>query len=222
MGKRALPIPSFLTMKIRLIFFCCLTLLLSTNACKSRSDSTANSKPQPYIAAKPLPDDATITEEKIRFLEDRIKNDQDDMIAYNMVAGLYLQRLRETGNINYLELATRAANESLRVLPKSHNLGGFALLAEVEYGSHDFLAARDKAQELMSFDPDKIFPYHILTESLLELGDYDKAIPLIKKKERLNDSSANSAITVEIRLARLETLQGNVEDRKSTRLNSSH
>ena len=57
------------------------------------------------------------TESIIRELEARVKQNPDDFIAFNKLGGYYLQRLRETGNVKYLELAGRASRASLAVLP---------------------------------------------------------------------------------------------------------
>src|SRR5262250_1518440 len=67
------------------------------------------------------PSDFAATEGAIRFLENRVKMDPEDHIAYNKLGAYYLQRLRETGSLTYLELAFKAANASLSVLPPEHN-----------------------------------------------------------------------------------------------------
>jgi len=40
----------------------------------------------------------------VRFLEDRVKSDPDDLVALNKLAGYYLQLYRETYNSKYLDL----------------------------------------------------------------------------------------------------------------------
>ena len=59
----------------------------------------------------------------IRFLEDRVKQDPDDFVTYNKLAAYYLQNLRETGNIAYLDLTYRAAHASLVAVPMEQNIG---------------------------------------------------------------------------------------------------
>lgn len=187
-----------------------LILVLTTlNACSSRQSSTLNKPAIP--AATPLPDDSVSSEEAIRFLEARIKKDPDDMVTYNILAGRYLQRLRETGSVDYLDLARRAVESSLKILPQDHNLNGFTLLTEVEYASHDFTAAQDHAKQLMDMAPNKVYPYQMLGDTMLELGNYDKADSIYKNMVKLNDNSSNSRLAIETRLARLETLNGNVD-----------
>src|SRR4051812_40564769 len=47
-------------------------------------------------------------ERTLRFLEERIRRDPEDIIAQNMVAEIYLQRLRETGDYSWLQRAAEA------------------------------------------------------------------------------------------------------------------
>jgi tetratricopeptide (TPR) repeat protein len=178
---------------------------LMTSACGSwlaTSKSTSASTP----AAVSLPADTEASESAIRFLEHRVKSDPDDFIAHNKLAGYYLQRLRETGNLSYLELATRAARASLKAVPAEMNAGGLGMLAEAEYAAHDFAAARDHARQLIELGRSKGYPFQLLGDVLLELGDYDEAAVAFRQMERFG----RSAYT-EIRLARLAWLRGEVK-----------
>jgi tetratricopeptide (TPR) repeat protein len=200
--------PFLILMRTKLAVILIAILLLSSTACRDRnSNKTKNQLPP----AAPLPDDTKVAEESIRFLEKRVQNDPDDMISYNMLASRYLQRLRETGNINYLDLAIKAVHASLKVLPQDRNLNALSLLADIDYVSHDFSGARDHAKELIALDPSKVFPYQVMGDALIELGDYDRGANIYKKMLRLNDNSTNSRTAIETRFARLETLYGNLD-----------
>jgi tetratricopeptide (TPR) repeat protein len=154
-----------------------------------------------------LPSDSDSTEAAIRFLEDRVRHDPDDFIAYNRLAAYYFERHRETGALNYLELASRAARASLGAIPAEQNYGGLAALAQAEYASHDFASARDLALQLSKIDPGKSYPYQILSDALIELGEYDGAAAAIAKMERLSESGAGA----ETRLARYALLRGQTD-----------
>jgi len=121
-------------------------LALILGACRSsRAALTANPAAVP---AKLLSSDADVEQQTIRFLEERIKRDPEDFIAANKLAGQYLQRVRETGDVTYLNLALKAARASLSTLPAEQNTGGLTALAQAEYASHEFAAARDHALQL--------------------------------------------------------------------------
>jgi tetratricopeptide (TPR) repeat protein len=182
-----------------------LLLALSSNACTGSSSSSDTTVPA-VPAAAPIATDAGSSESIIRFLEDRVKKDKEDFIAYNKLAGYYLQRVRETGDHNYLELASRAAKSSLVVLPAEQNIGALAALAEAEFASHEFTASRDHAQQLLTLDPKKSYPFQLLGDSLIELGEYDKAANIFLELEKIESGSG-----VEIRLGKLSLLRGDIE-----------
>jgi tetratricopeptide (TPR) repeat protein len=175
------------------------------SACSGQSSSTSN--PPVVPVAAPIPADSSET--VIRELERRVKSDKDDFMAYNKLAGYYLQKVRETGNLNFLDLASRAAKASLEVLPAEQNIGGLAALAQVEFVAHDFAAARDHAQQLIKLDAKKSYPYQLLGDALIELGDYDKATAVFYELEQRSDGAG-----VESRRGRLALLRGDTEEAK--------
>ena len=131
--------------------------LLSLAFLLAGCDAEARKPANPPAAHKPLahalPSEAEVEDQTIRFLEDRVKHDPEDFIAYNKLVEQYLQRVRNTGDITYLTLASKAAHASLATLPAERNLGGLTALAQVEYAAHDFMAARDHARQLAELEP---------------------------------------------------------------------
>ena len=166
------------------------------------SSPTTDSVDTPPVAA-PFTSNEDATERSIRFLEDWVKRDPENFIVYNKLAAYYLQRLRETGNLAYLDLTSRAARASLAIIPAQRNTGALAALAQAEYASHNFAKAREHATQLTKLDPGKSYPYQVLGDALLELGDYDKAIAAFRQMERLGGS-----VNTQARLARLAVLRG--------------
>lgn len=188
---------------IALIAVCALTF----DGCGILVSSTSTAPP-PLPAATTLPSETEGTDAAIRFLEDRVSADHDDFIAYNKLAGYYLQRQRETGSLNYLDLALRAANSSLAALPVEMNKGALAALAQAEYASHEFTSAREHALQLARLVRGKSYPFQILGDALLELGDYDKAASAFAQMGRLG----GSGVGAETRLARAALLRGQTDD----------
>jgi tetratricopeptide (TPR) repeat protein len=162
--------------------------------------------------AAPLAADADATEGAIRFLENRVKLDSEDHIAYNKLAGYYLQRMRETGSITYLDLAAKSATASLAVLPPEQNNGGLVQKAQVEYAEHDFAAARDDAKRLSQLVPGESYPFDILGDSLLELGDYDGARVAYSRMKAIDSGySGMPSVTMNQRLSRQAELHGDTD-----------
>lgn len=188
-------------------------LLLLTLACAlgAAGCSPAASPPAAPVAvpaARPIDDDSSATMQSIRFLEEKAKSDPEDFVARNKLVGYYLQRLRETGNHEFLALAERAARESLATLPAEQNVGGLAALAQVELASHDFAAAREHARQLTEVEPGKLYPRLLLADAQIETGDYEGAAATLGEVERRADGDAAVTIDVETRLARLDLLRG--------------
>ncbi len=90
---------------IALFVFCAASL---TGACGGgQQPAIADRAASDLPTAAPLAADDKATERTVRFLEERVKSDPEDFSAHGKLAGLYLQKLRETGNASYLELACR-------------------------------------------------------------------------------------------------------------------
>lgn len=190
-----------------------LVVALAFGACNSSRRPEIGGRDRVGMApAVAMPSDSAAVASAIRFLENRVKLDPEDHIAYNKLGGYYLQRLRETGSLTYLELASKAANASLAVLPPEHNTDGLTVLAQVEYAEHDFTAARDHAKRLADLDPGKSYPFHTLGDSLLELGDYQGAAAAFSQMERLNAGFQGlTSVAVDQRLARYAALHGDID-----------
>ena len=144
----------------------------------------------------------------IRTLEERVRENPEDFIAYNKLSGYYLQRMRETGDAKYLDLASRAAKASLKILPAENNPGALGALAQVEFAAHNFTAAREHADQLVAMEPRKAFSYQILGESLLELGNYEQAAEVFEQMQKLG----GNGIGAQARLARLDWVRGKTDN----------
>jgi tetratricopeptide (TPR) repeat protein len=178
--------------------------LLFLAACREQP-APANKKLDTTQIAASLPaDNNKAREQAIRFLENRVRQDPDDIAALNKLAGYYLQLQRETGNAQYLELAERAAQASLRVLPAEQNKGGLGAMINAAYAAHRFSEARDLAQLLIKIDPGKGYPFQSLGDSLLELGDYEGAEKAYTQSEQLSGVTFGN----EVRRARRAALRG--------------
>jgi len=140
----------------------------------------------------------------IRFLEDRVAHDPDDVVALNKLSAYYLQSYRETYDNAYLELAHRSAKASLKVLGTEQNLGALIALAQARFALHDFASAVTYGRQLIEYQPDKSSGYQVLGDALLELGEYQQAIATYARMAELDPGS----VATESRLARLAFLRG--------------
>jgi tetratricopeptide (TPR) repeat protein len=191
------------------IGFISLALMLLFGGCQHR-ESAETSTSRQQVATEPtsmaVSNGATTSMVAVRFLEDRVKNDPDDLVALNKLSSYYLQLFREKADPTYLTLALKAARESLRVVPAEENIEGLFSLAQTQFQTHDFVSARDNARKLIALRSTKSCGYQVLGDASLELGDYDQAGQAYSKMEELDRGS----VATETRLARLAVLRGDL------------
>ena len=146
------------------------------------------------------PDTASI----IRFLEGRVHRDPEDITALNQLSGECLQRLRETGDPQWLAKSRTAAENSLRVLPALMNPGGVAALALAQQAGHFFREARAGAEELQKLRPGKEQGFVLRGDAALELND----LALAEQEYERARTAAGESLGLHVRLARLAWLTG--------------
>lgn len=172
---------------------------------RGESKSLPETVPPPPAIERPA---SAKSNETILFFEARIRNDPDDFIAHNKLAGEYLQQMRVTGDTVYLELALKAAKASLNVLPAESNKGGLAALAIAQFSLHEFVNSRDNALRLTEIDPNKGYAYQILGDAFLELGQYEEAKAAFGKMDEFGGFQALTQVAIEQRLSRMAALNG--------------
>ncbi|HYL27731.1 MAG TPA: hypothetical protein VEW74_07835 [Candidatus Nitrosotalea sp.] len=127
-------------------------------------------------AASPAPvlADYTLRGASVSFYEAQVKHDPEDQITLRMLGAEYLQRFRETGDLNDVTRALAVAKRSLALQPQG-NVAALNVLASGKLALHQFsgaLAAERAAVEAMPFDDNA----RAQTASiLLELGRYPEA-----------------------------------------------
>src|SRR5262249_39731801 len=180
-----------------------LGLALAVSGCHERSAAPPAVAPESAALAA-VRADAAVAQRTIEFLEHRVRDDPLDIIALDKLAGQYLQRVRETGDVTYLRLATRAAEMSLPAVPPEGNVPGLAGLAQAEHASHRFAEARDHARQLVALDGGQAYPYQLLGDAFLELGAYDEAGEAYRQMRRRRPTG----VATESRRARMALLHG--------------
>ena len=142
--------------------------------------------------------------ERVRYFEQRLARDPNDIDILNRLSSLYLQRLRETGEFSDLSLALRAARTSLASVPASRNQAGLVSRAMAEFSSHEFRAAREDAEQWATLDGTAT-PYALLGDAYAELGDYSAAG---RAYDRLRRGVGAFDENVTTRAARMALLRG--------------
>jgi tetratricopeptide (TPR) repeat protein len=109
----------------------------------------------------------------IRFHQQRAAQDPDDFLTYNRLAAAYIEKARETGDLTYYDLAERAATRSLVLVP-GHPAAATAI-AIVRFAQHRFAEALAQARQVLTLDGSDLFPWTVIGDVHVELGDYAEA-----------------------------------------------
>src|SRR4051812_2150038 len=80
----------------------------------------------PATSNAPLDERAISSQRVMRFLENRIKDDPDDITALNRLSSEYIQRYRDSGDDRDLKRSLAIAEQSLKSVPAEQNTGGLA------------------------------------------------------------------------------------------------
>ena len=129
-------------------------------------------------------------------MEEILRQEPNNAKANAMLGQAYLQRARESGDPAYYTKAEILFERALKRQPRSVEamLGKASLLM----ARHDFHEARDLARKVIQIDPDVVATYGILTDALVELGDYDEAIRtleiMVRRKPNLSSYSRVSYV----------------------------
>jgi tetratricopeptide (TPR) repeat protein len=110
----------------------------------------------------------------VAFHEGQLRRDPLDQVTQRMLGSEYLQRFRETGDLNDVTRALEMANRSLRLQPQG-NLQALSVLAAGDVSFHRFmpaLAAERAALEAAPFDDDARAQ---MASTLMEMGRYEQA-----------------------------------------------
>lgn len=130
----------------------------------------------------------------------------NDMISPRTLAGQYLQRFRETGDIDDVFRAKRAAEESLAAQPY-HNLGADVMLASVDLTLHKFTEALAITKRVEKYDRNDQQMFVREASLDLELGDFGAAKKVI---DHLKPEQTYAAIPSDVLRVRYDELTGHL------------
>lgn len=140
-------------------------------------------------------------EDAIRFVQNRIRKNTDDVVSYTLLGELYIRQARETGNVGDYQLAEESLLKALDLLPTYSPAG--SSLASVYYSQHEFEKAYNLAGQVYADNPKNSPARILMADSRLSLGNYEQA-------EMIYDELAEINVTPPLlaRIAYLEELKG--------------
>lgn len=153
-----------------------------------------------------VPSAAHIRDLDIEFYRARVTRDPRSARDFTQLAGLYLQRARETADNEDVVRAELNARHSL-VLRRGRNEAAYGVLASSLMAQHRFGEALDVGRRLLARDSTSVAARGLVAETELELGRYDEAGRLFGQL-----ATYQGDLGVAPRLARWEELRGRPEE----------
>jgi len=158
------------------------------------------------VALSSTPSAARIRDLDIEFYRARTVRDPRSARDFTQLAGLYLQRARETADNADLVRAEETARQSL-TLRRGRNDEAVGVLASSLMAQHRFAEAHDAALELLRTDSTSIPARGMVAEAAMELGRYDEAARLFGMLETYQSDLGTAP-----RLARWAELRGDSQE----------
>jgi tetratricopeptide (TPR) repeat protein len=116
------------------------------------------------------------SDQLIKFYQSRVARDPEDPLTYSKLGAAYIQKARETGDVAFYELGENALKKSLDLIPHpSIATNATVQLAAVYLAKHQFKAALTYAQKAAGLGTGDRYPYALIGDAYIELGQYEKA-----------------------------------------------
>ncbi len=179
-----------------------LATVISVVGIRAFSTRKSNSVSTPTM--QPMNAWATGADRQIQLAEARIKSLPASPHGYTMLADAYMQKARETGDFGFNARAETTLNRSLEIDPDDRS--ALILRATLLLTYHRFRDALEAAKRAQVPGHESADLYGVMTDSLVELGDYPAAIEAAQKMMDLRPDSAAYA-----RASYLRALHGDLE-----------
>ena len=153
----------------------------------------------------PLPDARVAqSDRQIQLAQTRIKRLPSQADGYNLLAAAYMQKARETGDFGFNARAESALNKSLELAPEDRST--LTMRATLLLTYHRFREAFTEAQRIQASGSEIPELYGVMTDALVELGDYPQAVNMAQQMMNLRPDAASYS-----RVSYLRALHGDLE-----------
>ena len=134
-------------------------------------------RPQPAsvrLQSVPVPPPSSLADREIRAAQEMLRRAPSDVKGYNGLCAAYMHKARETGDFGLNAQAESALAHARQLAPEDVEALKLQALLLLTY--HRFDEALDVARRAQRLRPRDQGVYGALTDALVELGDYDKAV----------------------------------------------
>jgi tetratricopeptide (TPR) repeat protein len=125
----------------------------------------------------------TTTDQRIAACQNAVAARPGDPAALEALASAYLQKMRETTDFTYVDRAEKLVAQALAKRPG--DLEGEILQNEIELNRHHFQKVVDNTTALVKTAPEDARLWGMMGDSLMEIGDYDRAADAYEQMVKL-------------------------------------
>ncbi len=119
------------------------------------------------------------TDERIKMYQALTAAQPENLHYANLLAGTYIQKMRETTDFGYLDRASQIVNDVIS--RDSQNYEALRLRSEVELERHNFKKVAEYSRDLAKIAPEDSWNWGTLGDALIEIGDYEHAADAYQK-----------------------------------------
>jgi tetratricopeptide (TPR) repeat protein len=156
------------------------------------------------------------TDQRIAAMQDRVKKSPTDYAAYDELGAAFFQKSRETGQIDYYDLAEQTLKKSLSLCPQDFRAADpLVNLALVYMGEHRFSDVLGTTQKAIALGSGNLAAFAVEGDAYTDVGDYTAAQEAYGTAETLGRAvtpPSQLAYMLDSRKAYLSFLHGDSAD----------
>lgn len=171
------------------------------------TDTTFSLVPTNLLTPRP-----TETDRIIRRMQSLVARNPKEPRSYAGLGAAFLQRARETGDVEDFQLAEQALNKSMDMVATDLSATvSLVAMAEVCMGEHRFEDALSYAQKALALGSGDLSPFALVGDAYADMGEYQKSGVAYSRLSSDPAEQARTSYIRDSRLAYLKFISGDTE-----------
>ena len=141
---------------------------------------------------------------RITMLQERLKNNPNDLQAYRRLASTYIKKAHKIEDPTYLVKAEALLHKTMAI--QSDDVEAMGLMAEICLARHGFRDALSWGERAKTLAHSSAYVNGIITDAHIEIGNYEQAVESLQRMVDLRPDLSSYS-----RIAYLRELMGDVE-----------
>jgi tetratricopeptide (TPR) repeat protein len=152
------------------------------------------------------------TDRLVLELQERIRKAPKEFARYDDLGAAYYQKARESGDIEYYNLAEQTLKQSLELAPADFSSADPLVHISLVYmGQHRFNDALEAAQRAIALGSGNLAAFAVEGDAFTDMGDYDQGLAAYETVQKLGSATVSSlrlSYMLDSRLAYIRFLHG--------------